>query len=109
MEAEYVAASEATKEALWLRQLLTDMGYSVRPTKINCDSQSALKVIKNPVVSTKSKHIAVRYHLIREQVMRGSVEMVDCRTDEMVADIFTKPLSTEKFVRHRMSLGVCKV
>ncbi|GLI65929.1 hypothetical protein VaNZ11_009594, partial [Volvox africanus] len=106
MEAEYVAASEATKEALWLRLLLSELGYSLRPTTINCDSQSAIKITKNPVISGKSKHIAVRYHMVREQVARGAVVMEDCRSDDMVADILTKPLPLEKFAKHQKSMGV---
>ncbi|GLI60516.1 hypothetical protein VaNZ11_002522 [Volvox africanus] len=109
MEAEYVAASEATKEALWLRLLLSELGYSLRPTTINCDSQSAIKITKNPVISGKSKHIAVRYHMVREQVARGAVVMEDCRSDDMVADILTKPLPLEKFAKHQKSMGVCKI
>ena len=109
MEAEYVAASEGVKEALWLRQLLCDMGYMLAPTKVNCDSQCAIKVIKNPVISERSKHIAVRYHLIREHVTRGAIVMVDCRTSEMVADCLTKPLAFEKFRQFRESMNVCKI
>ncbi|GLI62156.1 hypothetical protein VaNZ11_004728 [Volvox africanus] len=108
MEAEYMAASEATKEALWLRLLLSELGYSLRPTTINCDSQSAIKITKNPVISGKSKHIAVRYHMVREQVARGAVVMEDCRSDDM-ADILTKPLPLEKFAKHQKSMGVCKI
>ena len=92
-----------------MRQLLCDMGYMLAPTKVNCDSQCAIKVIKNPVISERSKHIAVRYHLIREHVTRGAIVMVDCRTLEMVADCLTKPLAFEKFRQFRESMNVCKI
>lgn len=109
MEAEYMAASEASKEAIWLRHLLEDLGYVVRPVAIHCDNQSAIKVIKNPVVSTRSKHIEIRYHAVREQVARRAIQMVDCRTEDMVADMLTKALATEKFMEHRSSMGVSEV
>ncbi|GLI69117.1 hypothetical protein VaNZ11_013669 [Volvox africanus] len=106
MEAEYVVASEAAKEALWLRLLLSELGYSLCLTTINCDSQSAIKITKNPIISGKSKHIAVRYHMVREQVVRGAVVMEDCSSDDMVADTLTKPLLLEKFAKHQKSMGV---
>ncbi|GLC47151.1 hypothetical protein PLESTB_000600200 [Pleodorina starrii] len=109
MEAEYVAASEAAKEALWLRQLLSDLGYALNPTQMKCDSQCALKVVKNPVITERSKHIAVRYHSVREFVASGAITMIDCRTSEMVADCLTKPLPFESFRKHREAMGVRKV
>jgi hypothetical protein len=109
MEAEYVAASEGAKEAVWLRQLLSDMGYTLVPTLVNCDSQCAIRLIKNPVISERSKHIAVRYHSIREFVERGAIVMADCRTSEMVADCLTKPLALEKFQEYRERMGVRKI
>ncbi len=82
-------------------------GLRLGPIKINCDNQSAIKVIKNPVIAAKSKHIEIRYHAVREQVARGAVAMIDCRTEMMVADLLTKRLATEKFNQHRVNMGVC--
>ena len=109
MHAEYVAAAEVAKEALWLRQLLTDLGYELESTPINCDSQCAIQNIRNPRVTDRSKHIEIRYHMIRETVASGAVTMYDCRTDEMVADVMTKPLPVERFRKHRLGMGVRKI
>ena len=65
-EAEYMAATEAAKEALWLSRLVGDLGMAVDAPMLHCDSQSAIALAQNPVFHAKTKHIEVRYHFIRE-------------------------------------------
>ena len=93
MEAEYIALCTAGKEAIWLRQLETDLKSSTaKSIVLNEDNQAAIKLAKNSIMFDRSKHIDVRYHWIREQVAAGTVTLQYCPTDMMVADIFTKPL-----------------
>jgi transposase InsO family protein len=106
VEAEYMSAAAAVKEALWLSVLLTELGVSVRPMRVHCDNQGALKLLKHPIASQRSKHIDVLYHFAREKVMKGDVEFVYCATENMVADILTKPLSKNKFEMCRAAMGV---
>ena len=96
-EAEYIASAQATKEALWLRVLLADLGIKVDTFQIMADNQSAMKLLKNPVSSMRSKHIDVVYHFARERVARREVEFLYIRTDEMLADMFTKAVPSNKF------------
>ena len=95
-EAEYMAAAEAVKEGLWLRKLLADIGMGLKTITINADNQSALKLLKNPVTSLRSKHIDVLYHFARERVMRNEVEFEYVPTEYNVADVFTKALPEAK-------------
>ncbi len=95
-EAEFIAAAQATKEALWLRLLLSDLGVQVNTFQIMADNQSALKLLKNRVLSVRSKHIDVVYHFARERVARKDVEFTYIRTDDMLADMFTKPVPGNK-------------
>ena len=106
VEAEYMSAAAAVKEALWLHVLLAELGMSVKPMLVQCDNQGALKLLKHPIASQRSKHIDVLYHFAREKVMLGEVEFVYCATEDMVADIFTKPLNKSKFEMCRAKLGV---
>ena len=103
VEAEYMAASQATCEALWLRKLLV---YHCRPTVIYYDNQSCIQLSENPVFHDRSKHIEVRYHFIRDYVQRGAVELQYISTDEQVVDILMKSLGKGKFVFFRDKLGV---
>nr|ABA99612.1 retrotransposon protein, putative, unclassified [Oryza sativa Japonica Group] len=108
-EAEYVAASKAVSQVVWLRRIMEDLGEKqYQPTTIYCDSKSAIAISENPVSHDRTKHIAIKYHYIREAVDRQEVKLKFCRTDEQLADIFTKALSKEKFVRDRELIGVCK-
>ena len=70
-EAEYIAASAASREAVWLRKLLSDLfGTELEPTIIHCDNQSCIKLTENPVFHDRSKHIEMRYHYIRDMIER---------------------------------------
>jgi len=106
VEAEYMSAAAAVKEALWLRVLLAELGVVVQPIRVHCDNQGAIKLLKHPIASQRSKHIDVLYHFAREKVMAGDVEFIYISTHDMVADIFTKPLSKSKFELCKASLGV---
>lgn len=105
-EAEYMAAAFATKEALWLSKLLAMFGLWVSPISIWCDSQSAIHLIKNAVISQRSKHIDVQHHFLRERVARGEVLFVYCNTSENVADCLTKALPSAKFMVFLKGLGL---
>lgn len=95
-EAEYIAAAHATKEALWLRTLLQDLGQDLATMEIFADNQSAIKLLKNPVSSVRSKHIDVVYHFARERVARNEVQFKFIKTEHMLADMFTKPVPKVK-------------
>ena len=97
-EAEYMSAASAVKESLWLKQLLTDLGIAQGPVSIFADNQSAIKLLKNPVSSMRSKHIDVAHHFARERVARQEVAFVFMATDEQIADIMTKALPKYKHV-----------
>jgi transposase InsO family protein len=107
VEAEYVAACQASKDAIWLRAFLTGLGLeSKAPTIILCDSQGAIALAKNPEHHQRSKHIDMRYHFVREQVAAGAIVLVYTATSNMAADQLTKPLSRELHNRCMRSMGL---
>src|ERR1700754_4486844 len=101
VEVEYMAVGDATKEALWLRSLLS--GLSIIdpqfPTRILVDNQGSIHLAKNPLVSDRSKHIDIRHHFICERIEERQVYLTYCPTGDMVADIFTKGLERIKHWR----------
>ncbi|KAE8684274.1 hypothetical protein F3Y22_tig00111146pilonHSYRG00032 [Hibiscus syriacus] len=108
-EAEYVAATSCVFHAIWLRNLLKEIGLiQEEPTKVCVDNKSAIALAKNPVFHDRSKHIDIRYHYIRECVARKDVEVEYVKSQDQVADIFTKPLTSEDFLRLRNLLGVTR-
>jgi hypothetical protein len=104
-EAEYMAAAFTIKEGLWLHKLFNDLGLNIQ-INIKADNQSAIKLLKNPVLSMRSKHIDVIYHFARERVARGEVSFQYIRTDNMVADALTKPVPANKLNYCRDAMGV---
>ncbi|MCO5588730.1 hypothetical protein L7F22_042689 [Adiantum nelumboides] len=105
-EAEYVAANEACKEAIWLGRLVADLGIKVDMLELYCDSQSAIQLAKNPVFHLKTKHIDVKYHFIREVVEDQQIQLMKIHTKDNPADLLTKGLLVEGFVHCRELLGI---
>ena len=98
MEAEYMAACAATQEAIWLRRLLQEFGcLFTRPFTLLEDNQACIFLSKNPGDFPKTKHIAQRYHFVREQVNEGEIILRKIGTKENLADVFTKPLDVMTF------------
>ncbi|MCO5595962.1 hypothetical protein L7F22_050013 [Adiantum nelumboides] len=100
-EAEYVAANEACKEAIWLGRLVADLGIKVDMLELYCDSQSAIQLAKNPVFHSKTKHIDVKYHFLRKAIKDKQIQLVKIHTKDNLADLLTKGLSRESFVHCR--------
>ena len=108
-EAEYMAASQALCEAIWLCKMLVGLfGQRLRPTVIYCDNQHCIKLTENPMFHDRSKHIEIRYHFIRDYVQRGVVKHEYISTDEQVVDILTKSLPQGKHVFFKDKMGVVK-
>jgi hypothetical protein len=96
LEAEYIACSDATREAIWLRRLLSNIQgreeESMEPVTIGCDNQGALKLIESGVVRAKTKHIDIKYHHIHDEKANGRIKLAYVSSKENPADLFTKPL-----------------
>ena len=107
-EAEYVALSFATQEIVWLRKLLiTDLkSTSQKPTVLMEDNQGAISIAKNPVAHARTKHIDIRYHYIREAVQNGTINLCFCPSENMIADLLTKPLPRGRFTMLRDAMGL---
>ena len=99
MEAEYMAASAACQEAVWLDRVLQELGNTNTDTiTLYEDNKSCIQFTKNNNVHKRSKHIDQRYHYIRELVANNKVKLEYVPTDQNIADLFTKPLSSERFI-----------
>ena len=106
-EAEYVALCIATQEAAWLRRLLADLKVlTSEPTLLMEDNQGAIAIAKNPTAHARTKHIDIRYHYVREAVQGGVVDVRYCPTDQMIADLLTKPLPRGQFEILRLAMGM---
>jgi hypothetical protein len=106
-EAEYITASVASHEAVWLQKLLTGIfDLELEPNLIHCDNQSCVRPTENHVFHDRSKHMEIKYHYIWDMVQRGFVELQYISTDKKIADILTKPLSRVKYEYFRDKLGV---
>ncbi|GJR70298.1 retrovirus-related pol polyprotein from transposon TNT 1-94 [Tanacetum coccineum] len=89
-EAEYMALTEAAKEAIWVRGLLEELGVELNSVAVNCDNQGAIHLSQNHVFHKRTKHINVRYHLIIEVLEAKMVEVLKVGTEHNVADALTK-------------------
>jgi hypothetical protein len=87
--------------------MLKHLGFpQENPTEIYIDNRSAITLAKNPVYHERSKHIDTHHHFIQEHVNNNEVELISCKTNDQVADIFTKPLKEETFIRLKLMFGM---
>ncbi|KZV25304.1 retrovirus-related Pol polyprotein from transposon TNT 1-94 [Dorcoceras hygrometricum] len=106
-EAEFIAATAAVNQSLWLRKILFDLSLEqTQSTEIHVDNQAAIAISKNPVFHGKTKHFNIKLFFLREVQKNGAVTLVYCRTEDQAADVFTKPLPISKFEFLRTKLGV---
>ena len=108
-DAEFFAASEGAREAIWLKALLSELGVDTGQVPLHCDSKCAISIIEDHENHQRVKHIDVKYFFVREQQQLGTIKMTSIPTDNQLADIFTKPLARKKFERLRELMGIREV
>nr|GEU76212.1 retrovirus-related Pol polyprotein from transposon TNT 1-94 [Tanacetum cinerariifolium] len=96
-EVEYVSLSTCCAQVLWMRTQLIDYGFHLDKIPMYCDSKAAIAISCNPVQHSRTKHIDVRYHFIKEKVKKGIVELFFVGTEYQLADLFTKAFPEERF------------
>ena len=109
IESEYIAASKAAKEAVWISKFITRLGVVpsiLDPLEIFCDNHGAIAQAKEPRSHQKSQHILRRYHLIREIVERGDVKISKVASRDNIADSLTKQLARDKHEGHVRAFGL---
>ena len=105
-EAEYIAAGSCCTQLLWIQKLLHDYGICQEHLTIYCDNTNAINISKNPVQHSRTKHIEIWHHFIREFVEDGTLTLEFIHNDDQKADLFTKPLDSKRFEFLRQNIGV---
>ncbi|KAJ9539490.1 hypothetical protein OSB04_032223 [Centaurea solstitialis] len=105
-EAEYVVAGSCCAQVLWMRNQLLDYGFQLSKIPIYCDNTSAIANANNAVLHSKTKHIEMRYHFIRDHMMNGDVEFHFVPTKYQLPNLFTKPLDEKRFNQLINELGM---
>ena len=105
-EAEYIATSLCCSQVLWQKQQLLDYGIKLDHILIKYDNTSAINLSKNLIQHSRSKHIDIRYHFLRDHVQNGDISLKFVDTNNQPADIFTKPLNEERlnFIKHDLDM-----
>jgi hypothetical protein len=106
VEDEYIAAGHCCEQLLWMRQTLRDYGYKLSKVPLLCDSESAICMADNPVEHSRTKHINIRYHFLRDHQQKGDIEIAYVNTQNELTDIFTKPLDEKTFSKLRNELNI---
>ncbi|GKC49075.1 putative ribonuclease H-like domain-containing protein [Tanacetum coccineum] len=105
-EAEYVAAANCCGQVLWIQNQMMDYGFNFMNTKIHIDNESTISVIKNPVAHSRTKHIEIRFHFIRDCYEKRLIEVIKIHTDSNVADLLTKGFDVTRFNFLVVSIGI---
>ncbi|GKE85138.1 hypothetical protein Tco_1558880 [Tanacetum coccineum] len=105
-EAEYVSLFVCCAQVIWMRTQLLDYGYKYNRIPMYCDSKSAIAISCNLVQHSRTKHIDIRYHFIKEHVEKGTMELYFVGTEYQLVDLFTKALPKERFeyLVHRIGM-----
>ncbi|GJS18845.1 ribonuclease H-like domain-containing protein [Tanacetum coccineum] len=105
-EAEYVAAASCCGQVLWIQNQMLDYGFNFMNTKIYIDNESTICIVKNPVYHSKTKHIAIRHHFIRDAYEKKLIQVIKIHTDDNVADLLTKAFDVSRFQFLVVSIGM---
>jgi hypothetical protein len=105
-KAEYVAAGACCAQLLWMRLTLRDFGCKFSKVPLLCDNESAIKLANNPINHSRTKHIDIRHHFLRDHEAKGDIALSHVSTDKQLADIFTKPLDELRFCALRSELNI---
>ena len=105
-EAEYIVVGACCTQLLWMKQTLKDYGIKVKQIPLYCDNESAIKFAHNHVQHSRMKHIAIRHHFICDHVAREDIVINHVKTEDNLADIFTKPLDEKRFYALRCELNI---
>ncbi|KAK6136988.1 hypothetical protein DH2020_029263 [Rehmannia glutinosa] len=108
-EAEYCSLANCATELLWMKQTLADYKCSFENVPIFCDNISAINIAQNPVHHNRTKHIEIRHHFLRDCVSKRKIEISFVPSQDQLADIFTKPLTSETFASIRARLGIMHI
>ncbi|GJR92550.1 retrovirus-related pol polyprotein from transposon TNT 1-94 [Tanacetum coccineum] len=108
-EAEYVSAEKACQQALWMKQALIDYGICLNDIPIMCYNKGNIDLSKNPVQHSRTKHIEICHHFLRDNVQKGNISIKKVASEDNIADIFTKPLKREVFNYLRLGLGMMEL
>ncbi|GJR08320.1 retrovirus-related pol polyprotein from transposon TNT 1-94 [Tanacetum coccineum] len=108
-EAEYVAAAGCCASILWMKSQLSDYDIHYKMVHIFCDNTSAIGISNNLVIHSRTKHIDIRYHFIRDHILKGDIKLHFIPTKYQLADIFTKPLDEPTFTRLKAELGMLNI
>ncbi|KAK2423987.1 putative mitochondrial protein [Trifolium repens] len=106
-EAEYIAAGSSCSQMMWMKQMLQEYNVEQDVLTLYCDNLSAINISKNPIQHSRTKHIDIRHHFIRDLVEDNVITLEHVDTEEQIADIFTKALDLKKFEKLRGMLGIC--
>nr|GEV64573.1 copia protein [Tanacetum cinerariifolium] len=108
-EAGYVSVEKACQQALWMKQALIDYDVQLDDVSIMCDNKGAIDLSKNPVQHSRTKHIKICHHFLRDNVQKGHISIEKVPSVDNIADIITKPLKRESFNYLRLGLGIHKM
>jgi hypothetical protein len=104
-EAEYIVVGACCTQILYMKQTLLDYGVILEKVPLLCDNESAVKIANNPVQHSRTKHIDIRHHFFRDHVAKGYI-ILGVRSEDQLADIFTKPLDKTRFCILRNELNI---
>ena len=105
-EAEYIPVGLGFAQVLWMKQTLSDFSLTYSHVPIKCDNISVIRISKNPVQHSRTKHIDIRHHFLRNHAQKGDIKLDFVRIEDQLADIFSKPLNENQFVNIRRQLEV---
>ena len=103
---EYIAVGSCCTQLIWMQKLLHDYGICQEHLTVYCDNTSAINISKNPVQHSRTKHIEIQHHFIRELVKNGTFTLEFIHTDDQKANLSTKPLGSKCFEFLRQNIGV---